>query len=61
MIIRLFFSPNVFVNDVPVCSPLSFFFFRELRGEGEGEMEGSTREQDAKGVGKEVEGGALRN
>lgn len=49
------------MKDVPVCSPLSFFFFRELRGEGEGEMEGSTREQDAKGVGKEVEGGALRN
>ena len=51
------------MKDVPVCSPLSFFFFffRQLSGEGVGEMEGSTREQDAKRVGKEVEGGAFQN
>lgn len=29
MIIRLFFPPNVFMKDVPVCSPLYFFFFPE--------------------------------
>ena len=51
------YSWRMFLFVLPYLS----FFFRELRGEGEGEMEGSTREQDAKGVGKEVGGGALRN
>ena len=35
MIIRLF-SPNVFVKDVPICSPLSFFFFQRAERWGGG-------------------------
>ena len=65
MIIRLFFFwPNVFVKDVPVCSPLSlvffFFFFGELRGGGGGD--GRIHERATwKGVGTEAEDGALWN
>lgn len=60
MIIRLFF-PNVLVKDVPVCSPLSFFFFqRAERWGGGGEMEGSERAR-CKGSGEGVGGGALQN